>query len=261
MSTRAAAVAGTFYPNQASVIHQMIDTYLADTPVECLDKKLHGFVSPHAGFIYSGPVAAACYKQLQTLDQEKEWTIFLLGPAHRFPVHGISVAAFDAYTTPLGSVKVSPIAIELAEKLSFTPQAHAFEHCLEVQLPFLQKTLRSFQIVPILLGRVDPRQVMSVLEPYMNDATFFIASSDLSHFYPYQQAVEVDSLCNEAIPKLDVELMMEKGEACGKHAVVTLMEMARKHQWEGVFLDYKNSGDTSGPKDNVVGYGAYAFVS
>lgn len=257
--TRYPAVAGAFYPDSEQQLKQMMQGFLAQVPPPQAKGRLRALVSPHAGYIYSGPVAAYAYRQLELLDREKHWRVILLGPAHRVPLRGVSVCAFDEYRTPLGTIPVSPLAKELAAQLGFIPEADLMEHSLEVQLPFLQMELKSFEIVPIVIGAAPPAQLAQILEPHLDEHTLLVVSTDLSHYFPYQQAVATDQIANQAIPALDLQTMQDKGDACGIIGVMTLMHLARNHHWQGQLLDYRNSGDTAGSKDRVVGYGAYAF--
>lgn len=258
--TRFPAVAGAFYPNEPEQLRQMVQEYLSKSRAQPESgSRLKALIAPHAGYIYSGPVAGTCYRQLETLDQDTHWKILMLGPAHRYPVRTASVGAYDDYQTPLGKVKVSPLAKVMARDLGFIPEADLQEHSLEVQLPFLQETLKSFEIIPIVCGRVAPDSLAGYLMPYLDEDTLLLISTDLSHYFPYAQAVATDNIANAAIPALDLETMRHKGDACGIIGVLTCMHIARQLGWKGRLLDYQNSGDTAGPKDRVVGYGAYSF--
>lgn len=260
--TRYPAVAGRFYPDQAPELNLMLDQYLADAPAPDLNQNLRVVIAPHAGYIYSGPIAGHSYRQLESLDPETHWKVFLLGPSHRYPLRGVSVCAFDQYQTPLGNIPVSPLAKDLAHRLGFIPEADLMEHSLEVQLPFLQRMLKSFELIPMVLGGPSPIQLAQLLMPYAEQSdVLFVISTDLSHYHSYEKAREIDALANECIPSLDLKRMAEKGDACGIVGVLTAMEMARQSGWQGHFLDYRNSGDTAGPRDQVVGYGAYSFTS
>lgn len=260
--TRYPAVAGRFYPDQPAELQHWVDQYLADAPAPDLNQHLRAVIAPHAGYIYSGPVAGYSYRQLASLDPQTHWKVFLLGPSHRYPLRGVSVCAFDQYHTPLGNIPVSPLAKELAQRLGFIPEADLMEHSLEVQLPFLQRSLKSFEIIPMVLGGPSPLQLAQILLPFAQAPdVLFVISTDLSHYHSYEQAREIDAIANQAIPSLDLQRMAEKGDACGIVGVLTGMEMARQLGWQGHFLDYRNSGDTAGPRDQVVGYGAYSFTA
>lgn len=252
------AVSGMFYPKEEDQLLSMVDAYLKDTAVSVV-QNIKAVVAPHAGYIYSGPVAGSAYKQLDALDKSKHWKVFLLGPAHRVALRGISVCAQDIHQTPLGPVQISPVAKQLAQQYGFVPQADQQEHSLEVQLPFLQRVLPSFELIPIVVGHAPPKALAQILEPLLDEDSILVISTDLSHYHPYEEARRIDNIANQAIPNVDISLMQSKGDACGMIGVLTAMELAQKLGWKGHFLDYQNSGDTAGPKDQVVGYGAYAF--
>ena len=252
---RRSVVAGQFYPGSSEELAQMIAHYLDEAP--SLDRPhVRGLVCPHAGYVYSGPVAAYGYKQLS----DRYDTVILMGPSHYMAFEGASIPEYTHYETPLGLVPVSGKAALLREQAPFTSVegAHTREHSLEVQLPFLQTVLTDFEIIPIVLGVVDPRQVASALLPFIDENTLLIASSDLSHYHPYEEACALDLTCTQAVPCLDFEAV-RRCEACGLSAVLTLMYVAEKMGWEGELLNYRNSGDTAGDKDRVVGYMAVAF--
>ena len=254
---RPAAVAGMFYPEAPDELRQMVRAFLRDARGEKVPGKIRGLVSPHAGYIYSGIVAAAGYRQIDPSIQ----TVILLGPSHRVPLRGASIAEVQAYRTPLGEVRLARLASTLLGSPGFecVPEAHRLEHGLEVQLPFLQVTLKKFEIVPILTNSSDPEALATTLAPYIGVDTLVVASSDLSHYYSYETAIGLDRICTTAISTCNVS-DMPLCEACGKQAVLTLMHIARIKGWQGILLDYRNSGDTAGGKNRVVGYASIAFV-
>ena len=258
------AVAGMFYPENGEELKQMIDGYLSSAGDISLEGKLHGLVEPHAGYIYSGLSAAYGYKLLAKYKNINK--IILFGPSHNAIFNGACEAGFESWETPLGKVKAKSIKDRLkgeSKKLiEVYPQAHSMEHCLEVQLPFLQTVMeKEFEIYPLLIGNVNPAELADAIMGQIDDNTLVIASSDLSHYLPYETARKVDSIANESVPSLDIERFTKEGDACGKTAILTLMHIAKKKGWEGKLLDYRNSGDTAGPKTGVVGYGCYAFYS
>ena len=255
MNIRKEAVAGRFYPSSPEELQSMVESYLDQAPYLEIEN-IHGLVCPHAGYIYSGLTAAYSYKQLH--DQYD--TVILIGPSHYIAFEGASIPDYTHYETPLGLVNLSEKAFHLVKDPVFTtvPGAHTQEHCLEVQLPFLQSVLADFEIIPVILGRVNPEEVASALSPYIDERTLVIASSDLSHYYPYEKACSLDKICTEAVPVLDFE-KVKMCEACGIRAIMTLMYLAEEKGWQGTLLDYRNSGDTAGGKDRVVGYMAAAF--
>jgi AmmeMemoRadiSam system protein B len=276
------AVAGAFYPDEPEELRDMISKFLSDTKETKLDvRKFHEFtysrdrhvghlegklkalIVPHAGYIYSGPVAATGYKLLgQEAEKRAVSKIVLVGPSHHASFFGVAESGADFWETPLGKVKIWRIRKETGhrELITVIPQVHAPEHCLEVQLPFLQTVLKNeFIILPILTGEVSPLALAEALFGVIDKETVIIASSDLSHYNPYERAIRIDAIANKAVPALDIKTMEESGDACGKTAILTLMHIARKKGWKGELLDYRNSGDTAGSKDAVVGYGCYAF--
>jgi len=256
-AVRPEAVAGLFYPGQPEALRDMVANQLKEAAGANVNGRIRGLVSPHAGYVYSGIVAAAGYRQLDPSFK----TVILLGPSHRFPLSGASIPCVKAYRTPLGDVPLAPLAVTLQASPLFesVPQAHRREHSLEVQLPFLQVTLKEFRIVPILTNNGDPKALAATLAPHIGEDTLVVASSDLSHYYPYEKAVSLDRLFTAAVPALAFS-DVTRCEACGKQAVLTLMHIAKIKGWEGMLIDYKNSGDTAGSKDQVVGYASVAFV-
>ncbi|MEM5777252.1 MAG: AmmeMemoRadiSam system protein B [Candidatus Aenigmatarchaeota archaeon] len=246
---RKAVVAGSFYPKEKNMLEKMIDGFLEKAKVEKINSK--GFVMPHAGYIYSGQVAAYGYKIISYLKPKK---VILLGPSHFIPFVGSSISTADYWETPLGKVKVERVKSTF---LDF-PAAHHYEHSIEVQLPFLQRVLKKFSIIPISIGDDDFNDVAKEITKLIDNKTIIIASSDLSHYYDYETAIKIDSLANEAVPKLDIN-KAKKIEACGKIGILALMKIAKKNGWSGKKLFYANSGDTAGDKSQVVGYGCYVF--
>ncbi|MEM4359120.1 MAG: AmmeMemoRadiSam system protein B [Candidatus Bilamarchaeaceae archaeon] len=256
MKIRFPAVAGSFYPEDPEEIKKMVFEFLEKVKPRRVDN-LRTIICPHAGYIYSGPVAAYAYKLLENSKFKK---IIAIGPSHYGMFLGAVEDDSDTWQTPLGIVKTGRIS-QFAKRgvISCYPEAHAPEHCLEVQLPFLQLTLKSdFVFYPLLTGEVSPAILADAIEPALDKESLLLISSDLSHYHPYADAVRIDRIANECIPALNFK-KAELMEACGKTAIITAMHIAKAKGWKGVLLDYRNSGDTAGPKDGVVGYGAYAF--
>jgi len=254
---RPPAVAGQFYPNDPEKLRKTVRALLKDASGLDIHGTIRGLISPHAGYIYSGIVAAAGYRQIAPSTR----TVILIGPSHRFPLKGASIPSVTAYRTPLGDVRLAQLAFRLRKLPIFesVPEAHKMEHSLEVQLPFLQVRLKAFEIVPILINSADPRALAAALAPYIDNDTLIVASTDLSHYYPYERAVSLDRICTSAITGAEFS-RMPLCEACGKQAVMILMHIAEIKNWDAKLIDYKNSGDTAGGKDNVVGYASIAFV-
>ncbi|MCG8434109.1 MAG: AmmeMemoRadiSam system protein B [Gammaproteobacteria bacterium] len=260
MLSRPPAVAGTFYPENPQVLADCVETLLAQNPTEVTVKAPKILIAPHAGYVYSGPVAACAYNSLQPSANVIQ-RVILLGPAHHVPLQGIALPKCDAFSTPLGEI---PIDLDLVERLKKYPyvteaeQAHRFEHSLEVHLPFLQSVLTKFTLVPLAVGSIPPQQVAEALNAIWGEQeTVIVASSDLSHYRDYETARQFDQLTSNTILKLDASL---KGEqACGCYAINGIINAAKQRNMRAIQLDLRNSGDTAGPKDRVVGYGAYAF--
>ncbi len=257
---RPPAVAGMFYPADPARLHQEIQAFLRGVPrSQAAPPK--AVIVPHAGYVYSGPVAATAYARLLPLAGRIR-RVVLLGPAHRVPFVGIAAPQAEYFDTPLGRVHVDQQAIEALSDLPFVGRSdlpHAPEHSLEVQLPFLQEVLGDFELVPLVVGDATPEQVAQVLERLWDgDETLIVVSSDLSHYLPYEQARRIDAVTSEAIADLRDE-DIDHEQACGATPVRGLLRAARRHGLRAEIVDLRNSGDTAGPRDRVVGYGAYVF--
>ena len=253
---RKPAVAGSFYPDEPDELRSLIEKFLDEAKVIKHHGSLRALIVPHAGYIYSGPVAAFAYK---LLEKENFSKIILLGPSHYAAFIGAAQSGMDGWQTPLGIATCASLELD-SEMFPTLLQVHGPEHSLEVQIPFLQVVMKNdFTIYPLLIGDANLDSIAQSLLPVLDEKTLIIASSDLSHYNPYEKAVKLDSLCNKVIPALDIETMEESGDACGKAPILVLMHIAKKKGWSGFLLDYRNSGDTAGSKDQVVGYGAYAF--
>ena len=254
---RKPAVAGAFYPDDPTELGTLVDGLLAHASARHL-RGLRALVCPHAGYRYSGPIAASGYKQLMGLKFEQ---VVVMAPSHHVLFNGVAVPDVDALATPLGNIHMSEKARALVGKEPFVLDSapHAHEHALEVQLPFLQRVLGHFEVVPLVFGNVDEELVAQRLNPLVQPNTFFVASSDLSHYYPYEKAVALDRATVDAIVRLDVDALAQ-GEACGKSPILALVHLARLRKWKTQLLDYRNSGDTVGDRSRVVGYAAIAFL-
>ncbi len=254
---RPPAVAGQFYPATPGTLQAMVDDLLAETTAS--GEPCRALIAPHAGYIYSGPIAASAYACLSA-HREQVRRVVLLGPAHRAPVRGLAASSAAAWATPLGNVPLDQEAIEALVALPqvrFDDQAHAAEHSLEVHLPFLQRALAGFSLVPLVAGEAPPGEVAEALAHFGGDeSAIVIVSSDLSHYYGYEQARALDRATSEAIERLQP---LQPEQACGRVAINGLLELARKQGWRAHTLDLRSSGDTAGPRDQVVGYGAYLF--
>lgn len=254
---RKPAAAGRFYPNDPDALRAALRGYLQDAVQ--LEVRPKGIIVPHAGYVYSGPIAAAGYAQLKPLRGVVN-RVVLLGPAHFVPLRGLAASTASEFETPLGPVPVDTQAI--ARLLRF-PQvqvldaAHTQEHSLEVHLPFLQEVLDEFQVVPLLVGLASVDEVAEVIDSLWDDpGTFFVVSSDLSHFHDYEQASCIDRETSRAIESLKYE-ELDGQHACGYLPIGGLLRAARRSGCSVKTLDLRNSGDTSGDRSRVVGYGAW----
>lgn len=254
---REPAVAGSFYPDDSESLRAEVDSLIAQAKARNIPG-LRALVCPHAGYRYSGPVAASGFKQLVGLKFER---VVVMAPSHHVLFNGVAIPDVEALRTPLGLIPMSGAARKLTAEAPFVIDSapHAREHALEVELPFLQRVLGRFELVPLVFGEVDEAVVAKSLNALVDANTFFVASSDLSHYFPYEKANELDRVTVDAILKLDVEALTAKGQACGKSPVLALLHLARLRGWKTLLLDYRNSGDTAGDRSRVVGYAAIAF--
>jgi AmmeMemoRadiSam system protein B len=255
---RPPAVAGAFYPAEPRRLRDEVDRFLGWEPETApLPKAL---VVPHAGYVYSGAVAASAYRLLRARAQRIR-RVVLLGPCHRVALAGLAAPSTSAFATPLGEVCVDLEALAAVADLPqvvFSDAAHRAEHSLEVQLPFLQAVLADFRLAPFAVGSAAPQAVAEVLEAlWGGPETLIVVSSDLSHYHPYREAREIDSASCRRIVAGHADLGPQ--EACGAHALNGLLLAARRHGLGISLLDCRNSGDTAGDRDHVVGYAAFAL--
>jgi len=257
--TRNPAVAGMFYPADRVELHRTVQQFLKQAPRTSLRPK--AIIAPHAGYIYSGPIAASAYACLESL-RDVIHRVILLGPAHRVPFHGLAVPRATVFATPLGAVSLDQAAIDEICRLPqvrIYDEAHQLEHSLEVHLPFLQEVLDDFTIVPLVVGDAQASEVAEVLEILWGGLeTLIVVSSDLSHYHDYDTAREMDQRTSHAIEQLQPE-KIQFDQACGRIPVNGLLTVAKRHGLHAQTVDMRNSGDTAGPRDQVVGYGAYIF--
>lgn len=256
---RTPAVAGLFYPDDPTVLANDVASMLAAVEAPTLQPK--ALIVPHAGYIYSGPVAASAYAALRPLAARIR-RVILFGPAHRAAVAGLAAPGAAIFATPLGRVAVDTEAVAAAAALPqvrISDSAHAEEHSLEVQLPFLQAVLDQFTIVPFVVGGASGAQVAEVMDLlWGGPETLIVVSSDLSHYLPYHVAQQIDSATTDSI--LHNRPLAHYEQACGAAAINGLIEAARRRHLEPRLLDRRNSGDTAGDKSRVVGYAAFAFT-
>jgi AmmeMemoRadiSam system protein B len=263
LAVRPAAVAGMFYPADPAALRGAVDRLLAAAPATPGDRRpAKALVVPHAGYVYSGPIAAAVYARLAAHARSLR-RVVLLGPAHRVAFRGLALPGADRFATPLGDVAVdraAAAAIDGLPQVSEYKAAHAGEHSLEVQLPFLQRLLDDFTLLPLVVGAATADDVAGVLDVlWGGPETLIVVSSDLSHYHPYDEARRIDRATADAIlamtPRLDHE------QACGATPVNGLLLAARRRGLVPALVDLRNSGDTSGDRRRgVVGYAAFEFT-
>lgn len=257
---RAPAVAGVFYPSDPRTLAELVDRLLADAEVAASPGSVpRAVVAPHAGYPYSGPIAASAFATLAAASPGIR-RVVVIGPAHRVPLRGMAVPAADFFATPLGEI---PIDHEEAARagLATNEPAHRFEHSIEVEVPFLQRVAPAgFRFLPIVVGDCAPVEVGRVLDALCRDAgTFVVVSSDLSHYLSYDEARARDAQTARMVVELDVQNLTHD-RACGATALAGLLWLAHRKGWRAKTLDLRNSGDTSGDTGGgVVGYGAFAF--
>lgn len=265
MSIRPPAVAGTFYPADPTALAAAVDRYLAGGRERLARVDVAGapkaIIAPHAGYVYSGPIAGSAYAAVQTHCAGIE-RVVLLGPAHRLHVDGLAASDAEAFATPLGAVPVDRIAVHDSlrhAQVHVLDAAHAAEHSLEVQLPFLQSILGPFAIIPFAVGAATHAEVAEVLDDLWDGAeTLIVVSSDLSHYYDYATASHLDADTATAIAGLHAERLGPES-ACGRIPIGGLLLAAARRGLHAHLLDLRSSGDTAGSRDEVVGYAAVAF--
>jgi AmmeMemoRadiSam system protein B len=268
-SVREPAVAGSFYPAEAAALGELVDRLLATVPArtggrpEALPGGLpgaflpKGLIVPHAGYVYSGPIAAAAFARVAA-HGEHIARVVMIGPAHRVPVEGLVWPGVARLRTPLGEVEVDVAAIEALPGVTAHPAAHAREHSLEVILPFIQRIAPRAKVVPLIGTDAPAEEVGRVLEAlWGGPETLIVISSDLSHHLPYREARARDEHTAARIVGLEDSLVGD--DACGAVGVNGLLWLARRRRMRVELLDLRSSGDTAGARDEVVGYGAFAL--
>ena len=258
---RPPAVAGMFYTGEAQALAGEIATMLAEAhPPAAKHITPKALIVPHAGHIYSGPIAASAYALLAPVAKVIR-RVVLFGPAHRVAVDGLALPAADAFATPLGVIQLDLAAMQAAQNLpqvSVSAAAHAMEHSLEVQLPFLQGILDDFRLVPFVVGHTSGHEVAEVIDLlWGGPETLIVISSDLSHYLPYATARQKDQATTASI--LQLAPLTEFEQACGALPINGMIEVARRRGLMPTLLDLRNSGDTAGDKSRVVGYASFAF--
>jgi hypothetical protein len=256
MKVRQPAVAGQFYPARPRELTGMVDGYIKEAePASGPIPK--AVIAPHAGYVYSGPVAGTAYAHLAQNNGAVR-RVVLLGPTHWSHIRGLAASSADAFATPLGTIPLDEEGQQMAlnhSQVELSDDAHAREHALEVHLPFLQTIFNEFKLVPLVVGNAAPGEVAGVLrELWGGPETVIVISSDLSHYNDYATAVKLDKETSKSMEKLQP---LREGQACGLKAINGLLHFAREESLKLNTVDLRNSGDTAGPRDRVVGYGAY----
>ena len=254
------AVAGQFYPDRPNELREMVEEYIeeagdVDGPVP------KAIIAPHAGYIYSGPVAGTAYAHLARANGKVK-RVVLLGPSHWANIRGLAASKADAFATPLGAIPLDSDGLLEAQahsQVEVSDQPHLREHSLEVHLPFLQVIFSDIKLIPLVVGKPSEEEVAEVLvELWGGSETVIVISSDLSHYHSYAEAAALDKKTSEDIEHLRP---VREGQACGRRAINGLLHVARDINLQVKTVDLRNSGDTAGPRDRVVGYGAYVFWS
>lgn len=259
-NVRPPAVAGLFYPDDPARLAAQLRSLLPSAPAVGEAPRPKAIIVPHAGYLYSGPTAAAVYSRLEPWAGEIR-RVVLLGPTHRVPVRGIAAPGADFFATPLGRVAIDREALAAIADLpqvGIADGVHAQEHSLEVQLPFLQAVLGDFSLLPLAVGEASAEEVAAVLERlWGGPETLLAVSSDLSHYLDYETAGRTDRATCERILGLDPQL--SPAQACGARPLNGLLLAARRRHLRPELVDLRNSGDTAGDRSRVVGYAAFAF--
>lgn len=256
---RQPAVAGLFYPEDQEQLKSMIAGYLQ--LVKPVAKAPKAIIVPHAGYVYSGQIAASAYARLFP-HRSIIKRVVLLGPSHRVGFTGLAQSQAEAFRTPLGDIPLDKQTIASLDNypyVDYLDQAHKDEHSLEVQLPFLQMSLDNFQLIPVVAGDCPAEQIAQILELFYGQVdTLIVISSDLSHFHDYATAQRLDRETSEKIERLDYQ-HLDYDSACGRVPISGLLALAKKKFLQIETIDLRNSGDTAGDKNRVVGYGAYVI--
>jgi len=258
---RAAAVAGRFYPAEPCQLRRMVNSFI-DQADGTDNQNAKAIIAPHAGYTYSGPVAGSAFR-LWAEESSGIKRVVLVGPSHWIDFDGVALPNTEAFATPLGEV---PLDLDTVRKIRPLQQvkifnaAHEREHCLEVELPFLQTILPDFTILPLVLGEVSDAKIQEVVDVvWGGPETRIVISSDLSHYHSYERARSIDGRTACAIERLDSDALSAQ-RACGYRAIQALLRAASARELRATTIDLQNSGDTGGPRDRVVGYGAFAFM-
>lgn len=253
-NVRLPCVANLFYPGNSKELGEMIEGFLNKVPSFNFSGVPKALIVPHAGYVFSGFVAASAYALLKNRSYQR---VILLGPSHYYSFSGGALSEADFWKTPFGEVPIWHPK-ETKPPFFFSEIIHQNEHSLEVQLPWLQVVLKNFEILPILLGDSDVEKISESLAPFFDQKSLLIISSDFSHYHPYQVAKEKDELAMKWIEELKIKLF-EEAEACGKNPILVGLLLAKKFKWKIKKICYQNSGDVTSDKAAVVGYGSFVF--
>jgi AmmeMemoRadiSam system protein B len=259
MHVKTPVVAGLFYPGTENALRAAVIDLMHAAHASS-ELRPHALIAPHAGYQYSGPIAASAYATLRPWADQIH-RVVVLAPSHRVPLRGIATSSADVFQTPLGDIAVDRVAVAQLEELPGVQQldaAFAQEHALEVQLPFLQAVLTDFRLVPLIVGDADSADVSRVIEALWAEDALIVVSSDLSHYHDYPTCQQRDRSTTAMIEGMRDD-RIGPHDACGAYPIRGLLQTARQHGWQVRTLDLRNSGDTSGDKSRVVGYGAYEF--
>lgn len=258
---RPAAVAGRFFPADSSELADLVGASLREARRPEHASAPKAIIAPHAGFVFSGPIAGSAFASLADAAARIE-RVILIGPSHHVAFEGVATSGFGTFETPLGPVPVDTDAVRRALQFDFVEEyepAHEREHSLETHLPFLQTVLGEFSIVPLVTGRIDRERLAELLDTlWGGEETVISVSSDLSHFFDYETARSLDDETSKAIEAFQPERITPE-DACGAVSIRGLLETARRREMESEIIDVRNSGDTAGDRSRVVGYGAYGF--
>lgn len=252
---RQPAVAGAFYPDQTTELQRMINGFMSSADKLKTDGELKMVIVPHAGLVFSGPVAAYSFKQINPDEFDRA---VILGPSHHFPVAGVYASGADAWQTPLGQIKVAR-----NDYFPTNDDIHQPEHAVEIELPFLQIVFleRKFAVMPLVVGSLSDQKrqnFLKELDQLANNKSLIVVSVDLSHYHSYDEAIKLDKISTDAILSLDAS-QVDNLEIDSPEAIKTIIELAKKNNWRPILLKYANSGDISGDKTKVVGYAAIGF--
>jgi len=258
MFIRPPAVSSQFYPENPNELKNLINDFLKNQSKKLfIPDKIKAFIVPHAGYIYSGFVAASAY-QILSLSLWQPKKIILIGPSHHFPIIDFVFSSADQWETPLGKIPTY-FPFKNKDDFVFDDLAFQLEHCLEVQLPFLQVILSNFQILPILINNENQsKKLAEILNSILDKETLLIISSDLSHYYPLNIAEKIDAQTINLILQLKTD-EIENIDACGAPGILTLMYLAKELKWKVKLIDYQTSFNSSGDKNSVVGYSSFVF--